>query len=110
MSYVIRRVYVVKPGTARKVATVVAQQAKLYEDAGPRSTSRVYFNSGTVPGEKDRVYMEWTAEVLESPYREGNVIPQSVRDAGSSARDLIESSNIEFYELITPAKYQAIED
>ena len=36
MSYVIRRVYEVKPGAARKVATVVAKQAGLYEEAGQR--------------------------------------------------------------------------
>ena len=59
-----------------------------------------------MPGEKDRVYMEWTADTIESPYREGNVIPQSVRDAGASSRDLIEGSHIEFYELLTPAKFQ----
>ena len=80
--------------------------ATIEVDAGQRSSSRVYFNGGTIPGEKDRVYMEWTAEVIDSPYREGNVIPQSVRDAGSGTRDLIESSYIEFYELMTPAKFQ----
>lgn len=106
MSYVIRRVYEVKPGAARKVATVVAKQSELYEEAGQRSPARVYFNGGTVPGEKDRVYMEWTADVLDSPYREGNVIPQSVRDAGSASRDLVIDSYIEFYEQMTPAKFQ----
>ncbi len=106
MSNVIRRVFTVKPGSARKVATTVAKQAAAYQEAGQRSETRVYFNGGTVPGEKDRVYMEWTADVIDSPYREGNVIPQSVRDAGAPSRDLIEGSYIEFYELITPAKYQ----
>ena len=106
MSYVIRRVFTVQPGAARKVATTVAKQAQLYEEAGQRSACRVYFNGGTVPGQKDRVYMEWTSDVIDSPYREGNVIPQSVRDAGAGARDLIIESNIEFYELLTPAKHQ----
>lgn len=106
MSYVIRRVFIVKPGSARKVATTVAKQAAAYEEAGQRSPSRIYFNGGTVPGEKDRVYMEWTADVIESPYREGNVIPQTVRDAGTPSRDLIEESFIEFYELMVPAKFQ----
>lgn len=106
MSYVIRRVYEVQPGSARKVATTVAKQAGLYEEAGQRSPSRVYFNGGTLPGQKDRVYMEWTADVIDSPYREGNVIPQSVRDAGSGTRDLVIDTYIEFYELMTPAKAQ----
>lgn len=106
MAYVIRRVYEVKPGTARQVATTVARQAELYEEAGQRSPSRVYFNGGTLPGEKDRVYMEWTADVIDSPYREGNVIPQSVRDAGAATRDMVLNNYIEFYELMVPAKFQ----
>lgn len=106
MSYVIRRVFEVKPGAARKVATAVAKQSELYEEAGQRSPGRVYFNGGTVPGEKNRVYMEWTSDVIDSPYREGNVIPQTVRDAGSGVRDLIIDNYIEFYELMTPAKFQ----
>ena len=106
MSYVVRRVFTVKPGSARRVATTVAKQAELYEAAGQRSPCRVYFNGGTVPGDKDRVYMEWTADVIDSPYREGNVIPQSVRDAGSGTRDDILGSEIEFYELMVPAKFQ----
>lgn len=106
MSYVIRRVFTVKPGSARKVATSVVKQAEAYEAAGQRSNTRVYFNGGTVPGQKDRVYMEWTADTIDSPYREGNVIPQTVRDAGAPARDLIEDSYIEFFELMIPAKFQ----
>jgi hypothetical protein len=50
--------------------------------------------------------MEWTADTIDSPYREGNVIPQTVRDAGAPARELIEDSYIEFFELMIPAKFQ----
>ncbi len=48
--------------------------------------------------------MEWTADILNSPYREGNVIPQSVRDAGAEGRDMVIDNWIEFYELMIPAK------
>ena len=106
MSYVIRRVFIVKPGAARKVATNLKKQAEEYEKAGQRTPTRIYFNGGTLPGETNRVYMEWTADVIDSPYREGNVIPQSARDAGAKNAGLIESNHIEFYELLTPAKYQ----
>lgn len=106
MSYVIRRVFTVKPGSARRVATNLEKQAKEYENAGQRSPTRIYFNGGTLPGEVNRVYMEWTADVIDSPYREGNVIPQSARDAGAGNQGLIDSNYIEFYELLTPAKYQ----
>jgi hypothetical protein len=106
MSYVIRRVFIVKPGSARRVATNLAKQAKEYEKAGQRSPTRIYFNGGTLPGEINRVYMEWTADIIDSPYREGNVIPQAARDAGAKNAGLVESNYIEFYELLTPAKYQ----
>lgn len=106
MSYVIRRVYIVKPGAARKVATNLAKQAEAYKESGQRGEARIYFNGGTVPGEANRVYWEWTADIIDSPYREGNVIPQTVRDAGSGNAGLVESNHIEFFELLTPAKYQ----
>jgi hypothetical protein len=48
--------------------------------------------------------MEWTAEIVESPYREGNIIPQSVRDAGAPGGDMVIDTWIEFYELMTPGK------
>ena len=48
--------------------------------------------------------MEWTADNVESPYREGNVIPQEVRDIGAAGRDMVIDNWIEFYELMTPAK------
>ena len=102
--YVIRRVYEVKPGMARRYATIAMKQGEAYEAAGQRSPSRIYYNGGTVPGEKNRVYVEWTADVIDSPSREGNVIPQSVRDAGSPGRDMVIDNWIEFYELMTPAK------
>jgi hypothetical protein len=102
--YVIRRVYEVKPGMARRYATIAMKQGAEYEAAGQRSPSRVYYNGGTVPGEKNRVYVEWTADVIDSPSREGNVIPQSVRDAGAPGRDMVIDNWIEFHELMTPAK------
>jgi hypothetical protein len=102
--YVIRRVWEVKPGMARRYATIARKVADAYGEAGQRSESKIYFNGGTLPGERHRVYMEWTAETIESPYREGNVIPQAVRDAGAPGRDMVIDNWIEFYELLTPAK------
>jgi hypothetical protein len=102
--FVIRRVFEVKPGMARAYATVARRQADAYESSGQRSATQIYFNGGTVPGELDRVYMEWTADVIDSAYREGNVIPQSAIDAGAPGRDMTLKTWIEFYELMTPAK------
>ena len=75
--YVIRRVYATKPREARRAASLVAKIGQIYEDAGQRDPVKVYFNSGTTPGERNRVYMEWTAPVLESPYRGDNDLPDT---------------------------------
>lgn len=108
MSYVIRRVFNVRSGEARRAATLIDKMGNEYEKSGQRTKSRVYYNGGTTPGNIDKVYMEWEAERIESPYRGGNIIPKEVRDVGSRLRDLalVESQSIEFYELINPDKYQ----
>lgn len=102
--YVIRRVWTVEPGQARRAATIVAEIGKHYEAVGKRSPSRVYFNNGTVPGEKDRVYMEWTEETIDSPYRPGTSSPEVTRELGAKLRELQIESRIEFYEMMTPEK------
>lgn len=104
--YVIRRVWTVEPKTARRAATLVAESAKVYENAGQRSDVRVYFNGGTLPGEKDRVYMEWVTDKLESPYREGNEIPKEAAPVSQELRKYTTGTWIEFYELFTPSKAQ----
>ena len=105
--YLVRRVWEVKPGTPRRVATLLAKVAATYEEAGQRSDTRVYFNGSTCPGEVNRVYMEWTAERLESPYRASNKIPEAIRKWAGEVREMVvEESRIEFYELLTPEKYE----
>ena len=101
--YVIRRVWAAKPREARKVASIVAAIGKIYEDAEQRDPVRVYFNGGTLPGERNRVYMEWTAPVIESPYRAGNELPDTGK-LSQRLRELTEDNWIEFHELLTPEK------
>ena len=101
--YVIRRVWETKPREARRAASIVAEIGQIYEDIGQREPVRVYFNGGTVPGERDRVYMEWTAEVIDSPYRGDNDLPDT-GGLSQRLRDITEASWIEFYELLTPDK------
>ena len=60
--YLIRRVYNVKPGTARRAATLIKQQAAVYTDAGQRSEVQVYFNGGTLDGR--RILEERTIEAM----------------------------------------------
>lgn len=103
--YVVRRVWEVKPGEARKAASIVAAMGAEYEAVDKRSPSRVYFNTSTVPGERHRVYMEWTEEVIASPYRK-DIVPSPPR-AGqlyAQLRELTIDNWIEFYELMTPDK------
>ncbi len=103
--YLVRRVWETVPGEARRVASLVAAMGEEYESAGKRTPSRVYFNTSTVPGDRNRVYMEWTEDVIASPYRE-DVVPSPARaqELYAEVRELTVDSWIEFYELMTPDK------
>jgi hypothetical protein len=102
--YVIRRVYKVKPRVAREAATLVAKIGQMYHDAGRRSEVTTYFNGTTLPGERDIVYMEWTDEVLQSPYGRGEPALSGGAELSARLRELTEDSWIEFFELMTPEK------
>ena len=98
--YLIRRVYKVKPRTARQAMEIMAQMGKVYEEAGQRTPTRVYMSGGTVPGPADTVYMDWTEETIRSPYREGNKVPDGMSELGAQLRELQEESHIEFFEML----------
>ena len=101
--YLIRRVFRCKPGTARRAAEQITKIGKAYENAGQRSPIRVYTSGGTVPGPANTVYMDWTAPVLESPYREGNPMPEEIRPVSQQMNEFVEESYIEFYEDVRTA-------
>ncbi len=103
--YVSRRTYKVKQGQARNAALLLREVADIYSQARQRSQSLIYYNGGSVPcpnEELNRVYMQWSTEIIDSPYREGNKFP----DTGNSYkefRDLLDDSDgptswIEFWE------------
>jgi hypothetical protein len=98
--YLIRRVFKVKPGTHRRAADLAAQIGKIYEDAGQRSPARVYWSGGTVPGPANTVYMDWTDDVIRSPYRSDNVLPDAMRPLAQELRELQEETSIEFYQIL----------
>ena len=103
--YLIRRTYKTKPYEAVNVAKLVKEQADLYTSLGQRSETRVYFNNGTTPGEPNRVYLEWTAEIFDNPTREGKEIPKEIYELGSKYRPLLDNSNgpknwIEFWTIL----------
>lgn len=103
--YLIRRIYTVKPGKARRAATLIDEIGKAYHSAGTRSESTVYFNSGTTPGEKHTVVMQWTDASLESTYRDDRVLVEAVKDFAKDLRDIALESEIEFWELMTDEKH-----
>jgi hypothetical protein len=100
--YLIRRVFKVKPGTARQAADVITRIGKRYEEAGQRSPIRVYTSGSTVPGPADTVYMDWIDEAIRSPMREGNDTPEGMADLGAQLREFQEETFIEFYEMYSP--------
>lgn len=108
--FVIRRVWTVEPGEARRAATIVAAIGDAYEAAGKRGPSRVYFNNGTMPGERYRVYMEWIEEEIASTYRKDIVeSPPEAIALREKLGELTTESWIEFHELLTPEKAMEID-
>ena len=103
--YLIRRIYTVKPGEARKAATLIDQIGKAYQAAGTRSESRIYFNSGTTPGDRNTVVMEWTDDSLRTPYRDDRTPVEGIQEIASQLREIAIESEIEFWELMTEEKH-----
>jgi hypothetical protein len=103
--YLIRRTYTVKPGQARQAASLIDTIGKAYEDAGIRSASTVYFNSGTTPGVKNTVVMEWSDETLRTPYRDDRAHAEGLDVTVAELRELAIDSTIEFWELMTDEKH-----
>lgn len=104
--YVVRRVWQVEPRMARRAATIAAQIAKEYEDAGQRSGTRIAFNGGTMPGERNRIWMEWIEETLQSPYRADNQSPAAASELSAQLRQITTDSWVEIDELFTDEKAQ----
>lgn len=103
--YLVRRIYTVKPGEARKAATLIDKIGKAYHEAGTRSESRVYFNSGTTPGDKHTVVMEWVDDALRTPYRDDRTRVEGLDEVAAQLREIALESQIEFWELMTDEKY-----
>jgi len=100
--FLIRRVFKVKPGGTYKAAEAIWKMGKIYEDAGQRSPSRVYWSGGTMPGPANTVYMEWTDKTIQSQRREGNTYPEGLAELYKQLGEVQEESYIEFYEMYVP--------
>jgi len=102
--FLIRRIYKTKPGEARKVATLGHKACTLLEEAGQRRESRVYFNGGTTPGERNLVVLEWIDESIKSVFRGENEFPEDALTFARQIGPLVDETWIEFSELLTPDK------
>ena len=102
--FVVRRMFKVKKGTARKAAQVITDIGKAYEELGQRKPSWVYISGSTVPGPADTVYMEWAEEALMSAYRtEVSPEPPHLDKLFKQLADYQEETWVEFYEMYSGA-------
>ncbi len=105
--YVVRRTYKAKPGQTRKAALLLRRIADIYTESGQRTKCSVYYNGGTVPcpnDELNRIYMQWSTEIIDSPYRDGNQFPD-MGNTYNELKELLDDSDgptswIEFWEEI----------
>ena len=105
--YIIRRTYKAKIGEARNAALLLRRIADIYTEAGQRAKCSVYYNGGTLPcpnDELNRIYMQWSTEIIDSPYRDGNKYPD-MGNVYNELKELLDDSNgptswMEFWEEI----------
>ena len=103
--YLIRRIFKMKPGMARKGAEIIYKMGKQYEDAGQRTPCRTYITGNTVPGPLHTVYMDWTEEALRNPYRKDNPrLPTKEGEVSlwGQLSPMLQETWIEFYEMYVP--------
>jgi hypothetical protein len=99
--YLVRRAFILKRGESyRKAAEIISEMGKSYEKAGRRSPTRVYWSGGTVPGQANTVYMDWTEETIGSPFDPSVVEPEGIGALYEQLHKLQEESYIEFYEMV----------
>ena len=105
--YIIRRVVKTQPGKAMEVARYLTMITQAYEEAGPgRGKAQVYVGGWGLPGVPDVAYAQWTQERIE-PIEWGSV-PESVWANFAEMQPLLIDYGIEFYELVTPEKLEAM--
>ena len=98
--YMIRRIAKAQPGQVWEVANLLTKICAAYEENG-RPKAHIYVSQG-LPGTPNMVYAEWTQETIE-PNRLPNV-PPVVRTLNAEMQAMLESYEIEFFELVTQEK------
>lgn len=98
--YVIRRIAKAQPGKVWQVANLLTKICAAYEENG-RPKAHIYVSQG-LPGTPNVAYAEWTQETIE-PNRLPNV-PPVVQTLNAEMQAILESYEIEFFELVTQEK------
>jgi len=98
--YMIRRIAKAQPGKVWEVANLLTKICAAYEENG-RPKAHIYVSQG-LPGTPNMAYAEWTQETIE-PNRLPNV-PPVVRTLNAEMQAMLESYEIEFFELVTQEK------
>ena len=88
-----------------KVADLVSKICNAYEEEQNRSKATVYIGGRGTPGKGITVCAEWTQETLgETNVSTG--VPSSVRENSPKLVELVDSYEIEFYEVATREKIE----
>lgn len=98
--YVIRRIAKAQPGKVWQVASLLTKICDAYEEQG-RSKAHVYVSQG-LPGTPNVAYAEWNQATIEPNWL--SKVPDVVRTLNAEMQAMLDSYEIEFYELVTPEK------
>ncbi len=98
--YVIRRVAKAQPGKVWQVADLLTKICAAYEADG-RPKAQVYVSQG-MPGEPNVAYAEWTQPTIEPNWP--SKVPSAVRPLNAEMQAMLNSYEIEFYEMVTSEK------
>ena len=79
------------------------QKTTIYSEGfSKKGITLIVYHSWILKNELNMVYMQWSTEIIDSPYREGNKFPDT-GDSYKEFRDLLDDSDgptswIEFWE------------
>ena len=98
--YMIRRVAKAQPGKVWQVADLLTKICAAYEGEG-RPKAQVYVSQG-VPGTPNVAYAEWSQDTIEPNWP--SKVPAAVQPLNAEMQAMLNSYEIEFYEMVTPEK------
>ena len=101
--FLVRRVCRTERANAWKVADVLTKICNAYEENG-RDKATIYIGGAVTPAAEITVCAEWTQETIDAN-RMPNV-PSAVKENDTKLMELIQSYDIEFFEIATKDKIE----